>query len=134
VAELRIEVIDLADQLVDPLRDVLPALMRFPEIAFQRLDALHPRCELLSEASILLAQPFGRIDQCSDGALEAIEVVRRIVLCGLCDSIADDLGNDVSPQTFRIVPVPRSPSRNSAHFCAPAKVELEAFARSSNCG
>jgi len=110
--------IDLADQIVDALRDVLAALMRLAEIALQGLDALHPRRELLSQRSILFAKPLARIDQRADGAFEAFEVVRRFVVGGLDDSIADDLGNGVPPQTFRIVPVPRSPSRISGRFHA----------------
>lgn len=132
-AELGVEVIDLTDQLVDALRDVLPALMRLPEIALQRLDSLHPGRQLLTEGSVLFAKSLGRIDQRGDGAFETIEVIRRIGLGGLYDSTTDDLGND-SPQTFCIVPVSRSPSRNSGGFRAIRKVELERLARVQNCG
>ena len=114
-AELGVEVIDLTDQFVDALRNVLPALMRLSEIALKRLDSLHPRRQLLTEGSVLFAKSLGRIDQRGDGAFETIEVVRRIGLGGLYDSTTDDLGND-SPQTFRIVPISRSPSRNSGGF------------------
>ncbi len=96
--------IDLADQIVDALRDVLAALMGLAQVAFQGLDALHPRRELLSQRSILFAKPLAGVDQRADGAFETLEVVRRIVVGGLDDSIADDLGNGVPPRRFASYP------------------------------
>ena len=96
--------IDLADQLVDALCDVLPALIRVTKIAFQRLDALRLRGELLAERAVLVAQPLRRVDQRADRALQAIEVVCRVRLGGLETRVGDDLGND-APRCG-IVPVP----------------------------
>ena len=97
--------IDLADELVDALGDVLPALIGVPEIAFQSLDALHLRSELLAQRAVLVAQPLRRVDQRGDRALQAIEVVCRVRLGGLETRIGDDLGND-APRCG-IVPVPK---------------------------
>jgi hypothetical protein len=108
-------VVDLSDQLVDALGDVLPALIRVAEIAFERLDALHLRRELFAQRAVLVAKALGRVDQGADRALETIEVVRRVRLGGLETRIGDDLGNDAPRRG--IVPVRKeSRQRKSTSF------------------
>jgi hypothetical protein len=106
--------IDLTDQLVDALGDVLPTLIRVTEIAFQRLDALQLRGELLAQCAVLVAQALRRVDQRADRALQAIEVVRRVRPGGLETRIGDDLGNDAPRRG--IVPVPKESRQRKARL------------------
>jgi hypothetical protein len=77
--EARVELIDLRNQLVDPLHDVLALLIRFQELAVEGADPLAAVLELATQARVLGTLVSVGGGQLGDDLLESLEVesVRR---------------------------------------------------------
>lgn len=108
--ELGLEVVDLANQVVDPLGDVAAKLIGLAQLRLEVGDALVPLPELAREPHVLIAELATPIDERTHGPLEAIEVV------ALVGSLRR-LGNLASPDRSAD---PTDRRRNaSSGFCVP---------------
>ena len=75
LAELRLEVIELRDHLVDALRHVLSPLVRFEQLPFEGTNATRLLFDLAPQARTLLALPPVRLGERGNGPLESLEIV-----------------------------------------------------------
>ena len=94
LAELRVEVIELRDHLVDALGDVLSPLVRLEQLSFEGTNATRLLFDLASQRPGLLALSPVRLRERGDGALESLEVVD-----------APFVRNEGTPRPGGIVPV-----------------------------
>jgi hypothetical protein len=85
--ELRAQVIDLSDQLVDTLGDVLSALIRLQELLVEQARAVRLLVHLASQRGVLALQAAVTLHQRRDDPFQAIEIVRPVV----------GIGNDETP-------------------------------------
>ena len=93
LAELRVEVIELRDHLVQAFRNVLSPLVRLEQLSFEGTDAARLFLDLASQRRGLLALTFVRIRERADGALESLEVIG-----------VSFVRNEGTPRPHRIVP------------------------------
>jgi len=71
---LRVELIEMGDQLIDALVGVLPPLVRRDQFSIEGANALPSLGERGPQARIFPAEPIVRFDQRPDRALEPIKV------------------------------------------------------------
>jgi hypothetical protein len=73
---VRLEVVDLRDQVVDALGRVAPPLVGLEDLAVERAQALALLGELAAQRRVLALQALPIPDELRDGALEALEIER----------------------------------------------------------